>query len=109
MTGTQVFDSVLHVYVDKPIIFGNSGALLLSEDVRVVGMMQRGVAASEEADVRVSSAVAICHFAETRNQLVLHLAELGASGRLKIPGDTESANDLLVRLEARLAEASSPW
>ena len=38
-------------------------------------------------------------------QLVLHLAELGVSGRLKIPGDTESANELLGGLATRLAEA----
>ena len=42
-------------------------------------------------------------------QLVLHLADLGVRGRLKIPGDTESANDLLVRLEARLAESRTAF
>ena len=44
---------------------------------------------------------------ESRSQahLVLYLAELGVSGRLNIPGGTASVNDLLGRLEARLAEA----
>ncbi len=42
-------------------------------------------------------------------QLVLHLAELGVRGSLKIPGDAESANDLLVRVEARLAEARTAF
>ena len=42
-------------------------------------------------------------------QLVLHLAELGISGRLKIPGGTESSEDLLGRLEARLAEARTAF
>ena len=64
VTGTQVFDGVLHVYVDKAIIAGNSGAPLLNEDVRVVGVVRRGVAAFEEQDVRPSSAVAIRHLAE---------------------------------------------
>ena len=40
-------------------------------------------------------------------QLVLHLAELGVSGRLKIPGDTESTKDLLGQLKARVAEAKT--
>ena len=42
-------------------------------------------------------------------QLVLRLAELGVSGRLKIPGGTESTNDLVGRLEARLAEARTAF
>ena len=42
-------------------------------------------------------------------QLVLHLAELGVSGRLKIPGGAESTNDLFGRLEARLAEARTAF
>ena len=33
----------------------------------------------------------------------------GVSGRLRIPGDTESANDLLVGLEAHLAEARTAF
>ena len=48
---------------------------------------------------------------ESRNQarLVLYLAELGVSGRLKIPSGTESSNDLLGRLEARLAEVRTAF
>ena len=42
-------------------------------------------------------------------QLVLYLAELGVSGKLKIPGGYESANDLLGRLEARLREARTAF
>ena len=42
-------------------------------------------------------------------QLVLYLAELGVSGKLKIPGGSESANDLLGRLEARLREARTAF
>ena len=38
-------------------------------------------------------------------QLVLHLATLGVSGRLKIPGGDEAAKELLSGLEARLSEA----
>ena len=33
----------------------------------------------------------------------------GVSGRLRIPGDTESANDFLVGLEARVAEARTAF
>ena len=46
---------------------------------------------------------------KSQAQLVLQLAELGASGRLQIPGDAEAANDLLVRLEARLAGARTAF
>ena len=42
-------------------------------------------------------------------QLVLYLAELGVSGKLKIPGGSEFANDLLGRLEARLREARTAF
>ena len=38
-------------------------------------------------------------------QLVLYLATLGVSGKLKIPGEDEAARELLNALEARLSEA----
>ena len=46
---------------------------------------------------------------KSQAQLVLYLAELGVSGKLKIPGGSESANDLLGRLEARLREARTAF
>ena len=42
-------------------------------------------------------------------QLVLHLAELGLSGRLKIPSGTEPPKDLLGRLKARLSKARTAF
>ena len=38
-------------------------------------------------------------------QLVLQLADLGVSGKLQIPGGTESASNLLGRFEARLGQS----
>ncbi len=48
---------------------------------------------------------------EYRSQarLVLVLAELGITGTITIPGGAESANDLLERLEIRLAEARAAF
>ena len=42
-------------------------------------------------------------------QLIVRLAELGVSGRLKIPDSTKSANALLGRLDARVVEARSAF
>ena len=51
----------------------------------------------------------VCCGSRSQAQLVLHLAELGVSGRLKISSGAEFSKDLLGQLKARLAEARTAF
>ena len=51
----------------------------------------------------------VCCGSRSQAQLVFHLAELGVSGRLKIPSGGEFSKDLLGQLKARLAEARTAF